>query len=209
MLLLQKPQSPVLRDNSSSVEVFHVSNEVGHGLRVAENSSINSMDIVTEYPGTRTWLSASRSRNTSTSSVYVYQIGPFSIPNMASKYYIFIDAAPYIHDHGYRPNLKSCAHIANTSHPQIVAPGNYPNCVWALYAHNLELDIAKSPDVKLYIMAMNSLGPGTELLLDYHWQLAYDRGFWCLDRRCEHCIDGLLHFCYSLRNKRKKTKKIY
>jgi len=33
-----------------------------------------------------------------------------------------------------------------------------------------------------------------ELLADYNFVLAYTRGFWCLDEKCESCIENLFDF---------------
>lgn len=90
-------------------------------------------------------------------------------------------------------------YFINTSHPRALDESyRHPNCIYGLQIHQFTLQPNTNPNMKLYIISLKNLPKGTQLLLDYHWHLAYD-GLWCLDKKCDLCKEGLRLFVKRLK----------
>lgn len=162
-------------------------------------------DIVTQYPGETFWVSEAEVAELGSTGKYVYAVGPMELDDAPNaKYFACINAVDF-HADG-----SNYGHLLNTSHPKLVPPWDEPNCVFALYLEKLRFSIRKPPNFKLFIQCCRSISTPIdemtvhnacyELRVDYHWQLAHEVGFWCLDSRCAHCIDSLHEFVCSKRH---------
>jgi hypothetical protein len=167
---------------------------------VKKDCTIRPGDIVAAYPGSPSWKTPAQVSDMikKKRNPYVFSIGPFVLRNSNNREFLLCwDGASV----GFECETNHCGHLLNTSHPRLHAPWNQENCIFALYLNDLKLTYRGDPPVvKLFIMSTKTIlggpdpNPLYELRLDYHYLLASEFGFWCLELGCVQCVDNLLEF---------------
>jgi hypothetical protein len=170
---------------------------IGKGLFLSHQAS--SGDILAKYPGTPEWHIPENEEALDFNTEYVFILGKFTVIGEMGRSVVERELLwnAYAYKDSY--NLMEKAQFINTSHPRSLEK-NYrkPNCVWGIkYTNSIELDARVTPGLDLYILSIKEMEIGTQLLIDYHWFLAW-KGLWCLDRECDKCVEGLLQFTESL-----------
>jgi hypothetical protein len=176
---------------------FENNEPIGKGLFVKAGSELRPGDLITEYPGVPRWKTTHKAKGyVGPHQKYIFVLGPFVVlggRGPCKRCIVWeIDSAKT------KLDIHRCAHLVNTYTPRSLHPGyRSQNCCWAFDVSGLQLDCRIKPNITLYLVATTYMrGSGrssqsTQLLADYHWFLAYERGIWCSDSRCTLCIEGL------------------
>jgi len=184
------------------------------GVFVKPGQTVECGEVVAEYCGRAFWTPEGQTAELEGMGKYVFALGPVSLPvpggqgaRDSSEWLACIDAA------NTTARGWNVGHMLNTSHPCQVPPWNAPNCVFAVFLEDMELSHERPPRVRLFVQTTRCISrpmgrasesnEDFELRLDYHWQLASDAGFWCLDPSCEFCLDGLLDFATRMQSRRR------
>jgi hypothetical protein len=164
------------------------------GKGVFATSTIEPQEVITEYGGGPIWTEKEEEEYGRGDSKYVFRLGPFGVrvrgTSKRMRRYVEWDGARDLD----RTVLRRCGHLVNTSHPLSPAPNDYLNCVFGVFAERFELSSASLPDVSLYIVCARRIEAGQELLVDYHYMLAYEIGYHCRSDKCTLCMHGLVHY---------------
>lgn len=174
---------------SEKVQIAPSEHTNGLGVFVAPGEEVRPGDIITEYPGTWTWVAASELRTRMRGNMYAFVLGPTFFERR--KYFAVLDGKDEPRD---KPPV--CGHLLNTCHPTNPHPWKLANCIFAVYIDELVLSLDVAPRVRVFIQSVRSMRgvspvtSGNELLLDYHWQLASVRGLWCENVRCRACVEA-------------------
>lgn len=174
--------------------------EAGRGVFLKPGYVLNPGDIVTAYPGVVRWC---RETNVPALSAYGYLIGPVKVRGSTNKWYAYVDAERFAHGdtHEMSSNL---GHLFNTSHPCLPRPYNSPNCAFGVYFKGSRLSEKARPKVSLYIVCTQRVESpvdrvgSVQLLVDYHWLLAFEKGKWCGNTACRPCIRAAFSFFQHL-----------
>jgi hypothetical protein len=167
------------------------------GRGVFASVALEPMVIATEYGGGPEWSSKDETEYERGAQKYVFRIGPFHVrvPGCSGssrrRSYLEWDGA---RETGPVPTHR-CGHIVNSSHPRLSPPNNFPNCVFAVCVDDLVLSTARPPRARVFVACARRIEAGEELLLDYHYMLAYDMGFGCGSETCLSCLSALVHYC--------------
>lgn len=160
-------------------------------------SEIRPGNVITEYPGVPRWKTIHKAkRDMGPHQKYIFVLGPFVVRGSRGPCRRCI--VWEIDSKTTEIDLRRCGHLVNTYSPRSLHPGyRRQNCCWAFDVCGLELDCRIEPNITLYLVATsylrgsNRITQDSQLLADYHWFLAYERGIWCCDSQCDLCIEGL------------------
>lgn len=168
--------------------------------------------ILGKYPGPPEWTDRDTKDRMAKKSMYVFSHGPLrsSYPSNEELYLVW-DPQPDTSEWN-----MYIMHYVNTSHPRLLESWDNRNCVWGLYFHSNEfvVDGSKPPQVSLYVVtikhihAFNDKGVRNEVLLDYHWHLAYTHALPCQDLDCVNCYEHLNEFMHVWKRYLKQKKLI-
>lgn len=186
----------------ASCELEHI----GSGLFLTQD--VDQGQIVAKFPGAPEWYEVNEDGDLNIPDTeYVFVLGLFVVIDNTGvgtcERYLAWDSLPYVL-RGEVGDAKitgspNKAHFINTYHPRTLTKSyRFYNCVWAVKYDHLVLDVRVKPNAELYVITVKHLPAKEQLLLDYHWYLAYSRGHWCLNKECFHCKDGLEEFMKCL-----------
>lgn len=202
-------------DTSSPPKVRLEQSSCGsRGVFVRPGATVECGEIVAEYSGETFWVEENEAAEISGRGKYVFFLGPMHVPETRGdpprRWFVAIDAADT------RAEGWNVAHMINTSHPCLVPPWNTSNCVFCVYIDELRLAVSEKPRIRLFAQATRQISrppratsgqlDDFELRLDYHWQLAYEAGLWCLDTNCDFCIESLHDFAVRMYTVRRNTR---
>lgn len=171
--------------------------EAGRGVFLKAGYVLTPGDVVTKYPGNA--LRWRREGNLPTLSSYAFLIGPVKVQGDTGKWFAYVDAQQFALD-GTMTRSSEMGHMVNTSHPCLPSPYNVPNCAFGVYFEGKKLTEKTRPKVYLYIVCTTNLfspvdgSRDVQLLVDYHWLLASERGKWCERETCRPCVSAALSF---------------
>jgi hypothetical protein len=195
---------------NDSIVVSESIGDIGYGVFVKEGCSLNSGEVITEYPGPVEWRTTeqlTRDARGSSRNKYVFSLGPFVVPHHVNSVDVHLvwgrrtvtpATARFV-------DTLRCAHLVNSSHPLLERPWCSENCVLGIYLNNLRLN-QNRPLARMFLVCVRPVvgptvpiyGPIHELRIDYHWMLALEKGFWCLRTDCERCLENLSDFLVNL-----------
>jgi len=168
------------------------SEPIGQGLFLTQD--VHPGEVVAKFPGSPRWFEVNNDGDIDIPDTeYVFVLGLFDVIDSTGmgtcERYLAWDSLPYTFrgevgdDDIYRSPTK--AHFINTYHPRSLQEcyRKY-NCVWGVKYDHLVLDVRTQPNAELYAISIKQLNANQQLLLDYHWYLAYEKGNWCLNRDC-------------------------
>lgn len=165
----------------------------GLGVFLKPGSSLEIGDVVTEYPGKARWVSGSRlDRLKGVKGQYSFHVGPFHSEQHGDMYILW-DAYKSRRSGFTGPK----AHWMNSSHPCLEKFWSRPNCVFGLFAKNLDKSgMSHPPNVRLFVLCSEGfVGDGEkELLIDYHWHVTELFGVICGDYGCRLCFESMRLF---------------
>jgi hypothetical protein len=163
------------------------------GVGVFATDDLDHLEIATEYGGGPIWTAKEDNDYPRGSATYVFRCGPFRVRfgSRCSE----VRQRRYLEWDGRRETSRRtsrCGHLVNTSHPRLPAPKNYLNCVFGVYVDKLVPSARTFPNARLFVVCARRIQKGEELLLDYHYMLAYESGNWCLSESCEFCVSAMV-----------------
>lgn len=154
--------------------------------------------VLGKYPGPPEWTDKATATKKAKKSMYVFSHGPLRSSYPANEeLYLVWDPQPDTTEWN-----TLIMHYVNTSHPRLHDFWAMRNCVWALYFDSKEfvVDSTKTPKVSLYVITIKHVTAYTstnlrcEILLDYHWHLAFTHALPCQDLECILCYEHLRDF---------------
>lgn len=173
---------------------MHEENSIGFGL-FANHDGFEVGDIVARYPGNPEWHEPNREGNLRCFTEFTFNLGSFQILSTRENTIVNRILAWNVTDIPEKGQKHwKRGHYANTSHPRSLQL-NYrePNAVWGIKIHKFEMKENERPNIKLFLIATKHIPRYNQILIDYHWVLAW-KGFWCLDDSCGNCVEGLKWF---------------
>jgi hypothetical protein len=164
------------------------------GVGVFATDTLLPKEIATEYGGGPEWTAKEDTEYPRGSATYVFRCGPFRVRCCSRG--STVRQRRYLEWDGRRekPSTRTsrCGHLVNTSHPSLPAPADCLNCVFGVYVDTLVPSARTVPSARLFIVCARPIEKGEELLVDYHYMLAYESGFWCLNESCQFCMSGIV-----------------
>lgn len=170
---------------------------IGIGLYMSTDASRG--DIIAKYPCEPQWAELNEDGDLPFATKYVFELGKFLVKEGGVKGKCVRKALIWNPIGDFKSLFPHCkAYAINSSHPRSLDE-NYrtSNCCYGIKIENIPINCRKKPKAQLYIVALCEIPKTSQILLDYHWHLAWE-GFWCLEKSCNLCIEGLKAFLGTL-----------
>lgn len=187
------PDLETIASRTNVLDAFCEGTSVGKGLFAAE--AVEEGSIVAAFSGNWDWHEENDEGHFPYENPYVITLGVYTVRGPLGRgicsRYLACDASAFALSY----DMLEKGHFINTCHPRSLDPQyRYPNCIWAVLLDDFQLDCKVKPNAYLYVKTCRDVKKHEQLLLDYHWLLAVEKGHWCLDRNCGNCVDGLSSF---------------